>query len=90
MVPWRKAGVKYGSNEIYMDITEEIEAIIEPNGQVASSEVRGDIQCNCRLSGMPDLTVTFVNPSLLDDVSFHPCIRYARLKSGYDGICWVS
>jgi hypothetical protein len=25
-----------------------------------------------------DLTLTFVNPRLLDDVSFHPCVRYAR------------
>ena len=27
---------------------------------------------------MPDLSLTFVNPRLLDDVSFHPCIRFKR------------
>ena len=26
----------------------------------------------------PDLTLSFVNPRLLDDVSFHPCVRYKR------------
>ena len=27
---------------------------------------------------MPDLTLSFVNPRLLDDVSFHPCVRFKR------------
>jgi len=27
---------------------------------------------------MPDLTLTFNNPHILDDVSFHPCVRYNR------------
>lgn len=27
---------------------------------------------------MPDLTMTLVNPRLLDDVSFHPCVRFKR------------
>ena len=31
-----------------------------------------------KLSGIPDLTLTFVNPRLLDDVSFHPCVRFKR------------
>ncbi|XP_065067839.1 AP-3 complex subunit mu-2-like [Rhopilema esculentum] len=30
---------------------------------------------------MPDLTMCFVNPRLLDDVSFHPCIRLKRWDS---------
>jgi hypothetical protein len=25
---------------------------------------------------MPDLTMSFVNPRLFDDVSFHPCVRW--------------
>lgn len=27
---------------------------------------------------MPDLTLSFVNPRLFDDVSFHPCVRFKR------------
>jgi AP-3 complex subunit mu len=30
---------------------------------------------------MPDLTLSFVNPRLLDDVSFHPCVRFKRWES---------
>ena len=27
---------------------------------------------------MPDLTLSFMNPRLFDDVSFHPCVRFKR------------
>jgi len=30
---------------------------------------------------MPDLTLSFINPRLLDDVSFHPCIRLKRWEN---------
>jgi AP-3 complex subunit mu len=33
---------------------------------------------NCRLSGMPDLNLWFLNARALEDVSFHPCVRYNR------------
>ena len=29
---------------------------------------------------MPDLTLSFTNPHILDDVSFHPCVRYNRYE----------
>ena len=30
---------------------------------------------------MPDLSMSFINPRLLDDVSFHPCVRLKRWES---------
>ena len=33
------------------------------------------VRCLCVFS---DLTLSFMNPRLLDDVSFHPCVRYKR------------
>ena len=30
---------------------------------------------------MPDLTLSFVNPKVLDDCSFHPCVRYKKFES---------
>lgn len=39
------------------------------------------IDCCVKLSGMPDLCLSFVNPTLFDDVSFHPCIRFKRWES---------
>lgn len=79
-MPWRKTGVKYAQNEIYLDIIEEIDAIVDRNGQIISSEVSGVIAANSRLSGVPDLALSFANPGLIDDCSFHPCVRYTRFE----------
>jgi AP-3 complex subunit mu len=79
-VPWRRHGVKYSSNEIYFDILEEVDAILDARGGVVSAEVNAEVMCNCKLSGMPDLTLAFSNAGILDDCSFHPCVRYARYQ----------
>lgn len=79
-IPWRKTGVKYSNNEIFIDVVEEIDSILDPNGQVVSSEVQGVVEVNCRLSGMPDLLLVFTDPELIDDCSFHPCVRYNRFE----------
>jgi len=78
--PWRKLGVRYAANEIYFDIIEEMDAIIEPNGLAVNVEIAGEVQVLCKLTGMPDLSLTFNNPHILDDVSFHPCVRYNRYE----------
>lgn len=80
-MPWRAVGVSYTQNEIYMDIIEEIDAIIDAaSGNIIQSDVSGRIQCQCQLSGIPDLLLTFKNPKLIDDCSFHPCVRYGRYE----------
>mmetsp|Transcript_32509 Transcript_32509/g.103661 ORF Transcript_32509/g.103661 Transcript_32509/m.103661 type:complete len:460 (-) Transcript_32509:297-1676(-) len=79
-MPWRKAGVTYAQNDIYLDIVEEVDSIVDRNGQVVSSEATGSIQANCRLSGVPDLSLSFADPDVIDDCSFHPCVRYHRFE----------
>lgn len=80
-IPWRRTGVKYTNNEAYFDVIEEVDAIIDKSGSVISAEIQGYIDCCIKLSGMPDLSLTFVNPRLFDDVSFHPCVRFRRWES---------
>ncbi len=80
-MPWRRAGVKHHNNEIYIDIIEEIDAIIDTLGNVISFDVGGSIQVQSNLSGCPDLLLTFKDPSIIDDCSFHPCVRYSRYES---------
>jgi AP-3 complex subunit mu len=79
-MPWRAAGVYYAQNEMYMDIVEEIDAIVTQAGNVVSVDVSGSIQCQSHLSGIPDLLLTFKDPKLIDDCSFHPCVRYSRFE----------
>uniref|UniRef100_A0A673MBI2 AP-3 complex subunit mu-1 n=1 Tax=Sinocyclocheilus rhinocerous TaxID=307959 RepID=A0A673MBI2_9TELE len=80
-IPWRRAGVKYTNNEAYFDVVEEIDAILDKSGTTVFAEIQGVIDACVKLSGMPDLTLSFMNPRLLDDVSFHPCVRYKRWES---------
>uniref|UniRef100_A0A914Y1J5 MHD domain-containing protein n=1 Tax=Panagrolaimus superbus TaxID=310955 RepID=A0A914Y1J5_9BILA len=80
-VPWRRAGVKYTNNDVYFDVIEEIDAIIDKQGATVSAEIQGYINCCCKLSGMPDLTMNLMNPRILDDVSFHPCVRFKRWEN---------
>ncbi|KAL5012771.1 hypothetical protein ScPMuIL_011322 [Solemya velum] len=80
-VPWRRSAVKYTNNEAYFDVIEEIDAIVDKAGSTVIAEIQGCIDCLIKLSGMPDLTLSFVNSRLLDDISFHPCIRFKRWES---------
>eukprot|EP00941_MAST-03F_sp_MAST-3F-sp1_P002342 g2342.t1 len=79
-MPWRKANVKYTQNEIYFDVCEELDCIIARDGQMVTCDVFGSIECNCRLSGVPDLSLLMANPKCITDVSFHPCVRYNRYE----------
>lgn len=80
-VPWRRTGVKYTNNEAYFDLIEELDAIIDRSGSIVSAEIQGYIDCLVKLSGNPDLLLSFHNPRLFDDVSFHPCVRYRKWEA---------
>ncbi|KAJ0079743.1 hypothetical protein Patl1_22454 [Pistacia atlantica] len=117
-VPWRTTDVKYANNEVYVDLVEEMDAIINRcitiliytynftssvdtlkrdwdstilrfsllhallrDGVLVKCEIYGEVQVNSLLSGLPDLTLSFANPSILDDVRFHPCVRFRPWES---------
>ncbi|KAK7392102.1 hypothetical protein VNO78_20529 [Psophocarpus tetragonolobus] len=80
-VPWRTAEPKYAKNEVYVDLVEEMDAIINRDGSLVKCEIYGEVQVNSRISGFPDLTLSFTNPSILDDVRFHPCVRFRPWES---------
>ncbi|GAA5866838.1 hypothetical protein JCM3774_001817 [Rhodotorula dairenensis] len=81
-LPWRRQGIKYTSSEIYLDLTETLTALLEPSGKPLVGSVSGQMDCRSRLSGMPDLSLSFTDPSVLGDASaaFHSCVRYHRWR----------
>ncbi|KAI5479352.1 AP-3 complex subunit mu-1 [Pseudohyphozyma bogoriensis] len=87
-LPWRRQGIKHSSNEIYFDQTETLSFLISvPSASSSSSRstiltptLTGSIMVRSKLSGMPDLNVTFADPTLLEDVAFHPCVRFGRWR----------
>ena len=77
-VLWRKRGIKHTPNEIYLDVHEHVDAILDANGKAISMEVHGEVTADCALSDMPDLTLMWKNSRLISDVGLHNSVRYKR------------
>lgn len=80
-VPWRNPATKYTSNEIFFDLVESMDIIMDAEGGLVRVGVRGSIEVNSRLSGMPDVLLVLTNTELFDDVSYHRCVRHARYET---------
>ncbi|XP_007214756.2 AP-3 complex subunit mu [Prunus persica] len=80
-IPWRTTYLKYANNEVYVDLVEEMDAIVNRDGVLVKCKIYGEVQVNSHLSDVPDLTLSFANPSILDNVRFHPCVRFFPWES---------
>ncbi|KAF8639651.1 hypothetical protein AX17_000916 [Amanita inopinata Kibby_2008] len=77
-IPWRRAAVRYTNSEIYIDVVEVLKATVNKSGTTILGHAWGKLETNAKLSGTPDCTMTFANPQVLTDCSFHPCVRLQR------------
>lgn len=77
---WRRQNVVYAYNEVYIDIVESIDCIVNGQGHVVSGGINGDVLVNSKLSGLPEVLLSLRNPGVLQDVSFHPCVRLQRFE----------
>ncbi|PKA54692.1 hypothetical protein AXF42_Ash000527 [Apostasia shenzhenica] len=80
-VPWRKSDLKTSSNEVYVDLVEELDVIVTREGVMVKCEVYGEVHVNSHLPGFPDLVLSFANTKILNDVRFHPCVRFRPWES---------
>lgn len=79
-IPWRKEGIRYSGNEIFVDLLEELFITLESNDRLSNGYIKGKIMCDSKLSGMPEIRMIFRNGRVLEDHStyFHPCVRYSK------------
>ncbi|KAL0367543.1 UNVERIFIED_CONTAM: AP-1 complex subunit mu-2 [Sesamum radiatum] len=84
-VSWRSEGVVYRTNEVFLDVVESVNILVNSNGQIIRSEVYGALKMRTRLSGMPECKLGLNDRVLLeaqdratkgkaidlDDVKFH-------------------
>lgn len=54
-VSWRSEGIRYRKNEVFLDVVESVNLLVNANGNVVRSEILGAIKMKCYLSGMPEL-----------------------------------
>lgn len=81
MTHWRRSNVKYANNEFLINAMESLYAIVDKSGHVIYTEISGALECKCKLSGMPDLTLSFQNAGAMEDISLHPSVRIARWQN---------
>ncbi|KAG0150672.1 hypothetical protein CROQUDRAFT_651885 [Cronartium quercuum f. sp. fusiforme G11] len=78
-LPWRPVGLSYPNEEVYLDVCESLSATIDHSGSILSSSVGGRIDAQSKLSGMPELVLSFTDPTrVLAGVGFHPSVRHGR------------
>ena len=53
-IGWRREGIKYRRNELFLDVLENVNLLMSPQGQVLSSHVAGRVLMKSFLSGMPE------------------------------------
>lgn len=65
-VSWRSEGIKYRRNEVFMDVVEAFNLLVNSNGHIVHSEIVGTIKVRCYLSGMPELRLGLNERVLFD------------------------
>ncbi|KAJ3289052.1 AP-1 complex subunit mu-1 [Borealophlyctis nickersoniae] len=95
-VSWRSEGLKYRKNEVFLDVVESVNLLVNANGNVLRSEILGAVKMKCYLSGMPDVRLGLNDKVLfestgrtagkgkaveMEDVKFHQCVRLSRFES---------
>lgn len=78
---WRRPNVTYAANEVYADVVERIDCILDGSGNVAMGGIAGEILVNSKLSGAaPECRLSVRNADLLAKASFHPCVRVNKFR----------
>lgn len=53
-IDWRREGIKYRSNEVYIDVRETVSLLTSVTGAVLRGEVNGRVMMKTLLTGMPE------------------------------------
>jgi len=76
LLPWRRTGVVHPQNEVFVDIVEEVDAVLlGRRGTPLHALVAGRIDVRAALSGMPHVTMTLSGGEGMDDVAPHRCVQ---------------
>ena len=85
----------YRKNEVFLDVIESVNLLVNSNGNVLRSEILGAIKMKCYLSGMPELRLGLNDKVMfeasgrtsrgksieMEDVKFHQCVRLSRFEN---------
>mmetsp|Transcript_6287 Transcript_6287/g.10767 ORF Transcript_6287/g.10767 Transcript_6287/m.10767 type:complete len:434 (-) Transcript_6287:643-1944(-) len=78
-VSWRREGLQYKKNELYLDIIEQVNVLISSTGTVLRSDVAGKMIMKCYLSDMPELRLGLNDAA--QDATFHQCVNLGTYEA---------
>jgi AP-1 complex subunit mu len=71
VVSWRKEGIEYSSNEVFVDVVEKVNMLVAKNAAVIHNEIVGEINLATYLSGMPELRIGLNDKIFFDQKEQH-------------------
>mmetsp|Transcript_16978 Transcript_16978/g.48767 ORF Transcript_16978/g.48767 Transcript_16978/m.48767 type:complete len:427 (-) Transcript_16978:253-1533(-) len=94
-IDWRREGIRYKKNEVYIDVLESVNLLLSSTGQILRNEVTGQVQMNTKLTGMPEckfglndkLVIEKESSNMrkpgveIDDCTFHRCVRLGKFDA---------
>lgn len=85
-----KTGIQQNTNDIYVDVIENIVATFNSSGNIINSYINGQVLCKSYIAGNPSFKMRFCDNIVvgqdqsygikLDDVNFHPCVNYSDFE----------
>ncbi len=66
-ISWRKEGIKYRKNELFIDVVENCNLLMSSKGTILRNDVSGCIMVKCYLSGQPECKFGLNDKLLLDN-----------------------
>eukprot|EP01012_Entosiphon_sulcatum_P066806 TRINITY_DN96208_c0_g1_i1.p1 TRINITY_DN96208_c0_g1~~TRINITY_DN96208_c0_g1_i1.p1 ORF type:complete len:434 (+),score=121.41 TRINITY_DN96208_c0_g1_i1:89-1390(+) len=96
-IPWRREGIKYRKNEVFIDVVEEVNLLMSQQGNILNRDVVGQVVMKSFLSGMPECKFGLNDKAMLDkekqhtgkrgaeidldDVTFHQCVKLGKFET---------
>lgn len=87
-VSWRSEGIKYKKNEVFLDVVESVNLLVNSNGTVVRSEVVGALKMRTFLSGMPECKLGLNDKVLLPcNAARITCLKQSLLDGLAEILC---
>ena len=83
-ISWRKEGIKYRKNELFIDVVENCNLMMSSKGTILRNDVSGVIMVKCYLSGTPECKFGLNDKILLDNEVSHLGAIAARARPALD------
>jgi AP-2 complex subunit mu-1 len=77
-IDWRREGIRYRKNEVYIDVLESVNLLLSANGTVLRNDVTGQVIMKSMLSGMPECKFGLNDKLIMDREGNRPQQRGGR------------